>query len=242
MKNKLPSCLSQSDINFIKKNAGKIKRQEIADKLNVSIATLKRAAKYLNISFALPKKYNSKIVNDVLDYYKIHGKLKTKEKYNDVKFRSIVEKYGYKKNLRFIPWKFEEILLSVRLSGLFNCNDIAKYINRGAKHASITTTIYRNMFNLKVKNIRKINGLSRKEAIFYVYDNCPCLKTTYTTFNEIFLYCDMEKHLKKNLNKNLIKHIKLCAKIQKWLWSSNEPKNEILKLYNKVKKKLKINL
>lgn len=227
--------MTKTQIAQAKKMAGKAPREEIAKNLGVSLSNLKRSCPKVSFVYYYKYKANPSMVKEVLKYYEKNGRKKTEEKYKDenVKIRSIVEKY---KNYspRQVRWKNSEILMAVKMAGLFDFNTQAKYFNRPNAHKGSLRSLWSKRLHGKPSDI---NGMHEYKALLFVKKTCPHVKTEVGAgkYNrKLYLYSDMKNHLRKSCPDFIRKAIIALAEFQEKLWQTKNVRKEVRKLQRKL--------
>jgi hypothetical protein len=221
------------------KMVGKFTRHEIAKKLGVSFANLKRSMPGVTFYFQHGKyKHNPELVKKILDYYQTHTRAETVKKFNKngVKARSIVDypqHYGFKPNLKQIRWTTKQIIEAVKMHGLVSRAAQAKYFNRpGAGPRSIHEMFCRQ-FDLTLG----LNGLAGWNAKYIALDKSKFITPMGNSRDEkpvkhlnLYLWVDLENNLNPGVADSIKEGIKSMADFQRWLWNSKNPKPLIMKM------------
>lgn len=208
---------------------GTLPRDEIARKLGVSLANLKRSLD--GVSFSQFKyATNPQLTKQVCDFYGKFGKEKTQKKFPDIKVRSIIE--HYKHNPRQIRWKDSELIELAKMSCFISRKNQASIFDRpGAFEGSIHSA-WNKRFKMATGNL---HGWNISRARIFATKDCPSIRLpfakTSTTKNErsirkICLWVDIAKHLKKDCPPFVRKAVYVMSKFQTWLFDG-DPRIEI---------------
>jgi transcriptional regulator with XRE-family HTH domain len=120
--------LSPGQEKVARKLAGKMKQDDLADRIGCSRSNLIRWARDHKVSLdSLSLKPD--VVKKVCAYYERHGRKRTEKKFPNVRVRSIVERYKLFKP-RQIKWTDKQIIEAARMAGLISPGAQAKYFNR----------------------------------------------------------------------------------------------------------------
>jgi len=225
---KIPNILTLKQINFIKDNHARMKRQEIADELGVSISTVRRAGAALDLNFFKPLKYNDQDIKKVFDYFRSHSRNETQKKFPELRVKTILEHHkehkGYIKQRRFTS---EEQISCLKFAGLLNFDQISKILNRPNAHAGSI----KKFFICRGISSKTINGLFKNKALF-ITDDCPFVEVKTYRGGRLCLWVDIERHLKKDVDDSIKYAIYTLAAFQRWLWG-DDVKEKIIKILGK---------
>jgi hypothetical protein len=214
--------------------AGKIYGRELAEKVGVSLPTLKRWARAHGVSTnALA--YKPDVIRRVCAYYLRHGKAKTAKRFPDVKVRSIVERYlaGLTTERREIRWTDEQLVRAAKLAGLVSHDEMARYFNRPNAHRGSITSLWAKRFRMGGGNL---NGLAWDVAKHLVVNYAPATKTTHGKGGAWrVLWVHVEAFLKPGVPEHLRQAISALANFQRWLHGSRYPQVKIERLLEEVK-------
>lgn len=224
--------LSKVQEKIVRQYAGKMPIQELAIKVGTSNSNLDRWAYYNKVDINWLS-YKPREISQVLNYYEKHGKVKTQKKYPQFKVRSIVERYKSFKP-RCIKWTNEQIIELAKMGGLVSFKAQAKYFNRPRANAGSIRSVWMKKFLMYPSSL---HGLPRNHAkhisngkLKYIR---PCGNDRLDNpieFRSLALWCDLEKNLKEDTPDFIVEAIKTMANFQRWLFKSEDPKKEILKL------------
>ena len=229
------NSLTENQIHFIRSNLDKMKRSDIAKKLNIPEVRLKRAASFKKWRFT-SLKYSDEIKKEVCDYFNQHGLKKTAEKFPEVRIRSIVERNKKYRIARQKRWTENQIIQLAKFAGIINIKDQVKYFNRPlAKEQSIPRA-WKRIFGISQM---LINGLYYNKAKYIVNKNCPSINVSFLGDNNCYLYLwiDIKKNIKKDLPNYIVKAIDACALFQNWIWGGGDVKRKILKMIKEIEKR-----
>jgi hypothetical protein len=124
----------------VRELAGKYPVKELAEKINASRSNVRRYAVSIKLSLD-SLSYKPDVVEKVCRYYEKHGKIKTQEKFPDVRVRSIVERHRLFKP-RQRRWTAEEHLECIRMAGLISYKRQARFFNRPNANAGSIKSFY----------------------------------------------------------------------------------------------------
>lgn len=233
LRNKPKGTMTPSQIKSAKKLAGTMPREEIAKTLGVSLTNLKRSCTGTKFYFFNRYANNPELVNKVCAYYEKNGKKKTQETFPDINVRCLIERY---KNFspRQTKWRDEEIIEAVKMAGLISFTGQQLYFHRPNAHEGSIRSLWMKRFRF---GQGKINGLRGHRGLPLVTDRCKPITIWFGDTRDrskweskIYLWVDLEKHLKPEVHPDIKQAIKSMAQFQKWLWNSKNPKPKILKM------------
>jgi len=238
------TSLTQEQIHEAKKLIGKMSRGDIAHEMGCSVASLGRAFRGTRLAFFNRYSINPKLVKQVCAYYEIHGRRKTQERFPEICIRSVVERYKQFKP-RQSRWTDSQIIEAAKMAGLVSFKHQAKYFNRPNARACSIKVLYVKRFHAAPK---LFHGMPAFKAKYLVTKDCPFIRSNIGSFRgiddrrkqnskprsthriKLYLWCDMEKHLRPDLPPFIQESIRSLAQFQCWLFQSNDPKKQILKL------------
>jgi len=202
-------------------------RKEIAVEIGVSEATLKRAATIAGWEFTFKKaapfiKYPKELTKEVIGYYEQHGLKKTKEKFPEVKVRSIIERYPRNK-ARQSRWTGKQMVEAVKMAGLISLENQAKYFNRPRANRGAMVSLWQKRFGSKPG---RIHGLPNYKASLFVTDDCPRVKTGLKNGVRLCLWVDCVKYAREDCPDFIMDAFKCMAEFQIKLMGKN-PRKEI---------------
>jgi len=224
--------MSKEQIREAKRLAGTMPRALVAAALDVSLSNLKRSCPGINFIYFHKYKRDPSLVKKVCAYYEKHGKAKTKERFKneDIKVRSIVERYKIFEPRQRV-WRDDELMELTRMAGLISFKDQAKYFNRPNANAGSVKSAWVKKFKNSQANI---NGMAHWRAINFVKPSAPFLQTPFGSGSgnakRILLWVDMEKHLKPDCPDFLVQAVKVMADFQRKLFGVKHPRAKILKM------------
>lgn len=131
--------------------AGTMTREEIANSLRTSRATVNRCLRDNGIKTGQPKQYPIEIREAVIAFYATHNKYETQKQFPDVRVRSIIERYETEAKQNF--WTFEEELKVLSMVTEKSTASIAKELKRGP--ASVNKML-RLRYNVSPKHLNGI--------------------------------------------------------------------------------------
>lgn len=221
------STLTERQKAWVRARIGKMPVGEMATRLGTSVANVKRAFRGKSLWFQNGKlKNNPKLVKQVLDYYSAHGWHETEKRFPRLRIKSIIHRadyYGFKLKPRQVRWTGAQIVEAAKMAGLVSPAQQAKIFNRPRAHAGSIKSLWSKRFKLAPTDI---HGMANWKATHIVTAHCPRLKLRHAN---ICLWCDMEKHMRHGVPKFIADGIRTMAQFQRWLYSSNQPKREMLK-------------
>lgn len=224
--------LSKEQIKKVIPLIGKYSRVEIAKKLKVSVSDLQRYGKEHKLSFSTARgsrKYfrDPRLIKEVLDYYVKNGKIATAKKFPRVSIRSIVERYAHAP--RQIRWTNPQLLDLLKMAGLISFPAQAKYFNRPRANAGSITSVWFKKLRYKYNNI---HGLPNAVAKRLVTKRPIPIKVRY--FNTLYLWCDIAKVVRPELPEYIKDAIKAIADLQRKIFKTDNPRQAIIKMINKI--------
>ena len=170
-------------------------------------------------------KHSKETVEEVISYFEENGISKTKDRFPEIRIRSIIERYKRKKP-RQINWTDEQIVQAVRFGPFVSLSDQVAYFNRPLAHEGSI----RSLWSKRLSSSRKqIAGFPKYKALKYVNEICPSVKTALDNNQVVYLWSDMENHLKSNCPEFIQIAIEAMTLFQKKLYGEN-PREEILKI------------
>lgn len=215
--------------------------KEMAGKLGTSVSNIKRSLRGVSIWFKNGKyKNNPQLVRQVLAHYSRHGKASTVKAFPSVNVKCIVDRpayYGVKVKPRQIRWKESELILAAKMAGLVDGERQARIFNRpGANEGSIRS-LWVKRFGHGGGNI---HGMSEWMAKRICKPGYPLLKTRVWSKRRgharrgntrgIVLWCDLDRNLLRGTPTFIRDGVKTMAQFQCWLFQSDNPRREILKI------------
>lgn len=218
--------------------AGKVSRAEIAEKLGVSLANLKRSCPGVSFATTWVNKMNPERTREVILYYFKHGKIATEKKYPHLNIKGIVDRpeyYGVQREYRQRRWTDSEMIEAVKMSGLISLPAQALYFNRPGANSGSIKSLWVKRYGLAWASI---NGMARNKARRLVQWNKAKYIKVYGTsrdgkpiqFRKVMLWVEMEKCVRDEMPDFIKDGIKAMADFQRWIWKSENPKPLILKM------------
>lgn len=227
--------MTRSQIKQATKMAGKVPRKEIAQRLGVSLANLKRSCPGVKFATTWIHKTNPERTKEVIFYYFKHGKVATEKKFPDLNVKAIVDRpeyYGVQREYRQLRWTESELLESVKMAGLVSMAAQAKYFNRPRANAGSIKSLWVKRHK---SSYSQINGMVRNKARRLISFNKKGRKnyiklsgTTRTgdrssAGRKIMLWVDLESSLRPELPDFIKQGVKAMADFQRWIWKSENP-------------------
>lgn len=213
---------------------GKMSREDIAEQMGVSLASLKRAFPGVRLAYFNRYVINPQLVRQVCVYYERHGKRATQERFPEVRVRSVVERYKQFRP-RQVRWTDEQIIEAARMAGLVSYRAQAKYFNRPRANEGSIQALWQKRFGF---GDGCINGLVKWHAK-------PLIRGGHSKyirpvgrgrdgqpihFRSLILWVDLERILKPNVPAFIVQAIRTMADFQRWLWRSDNPRPLILRM------------
>jgi len=212
---------------------GSMPRDEICEKLGVSVANLKRSTPGVSWYYFNRYAANPEMVKEVCTYYEKNGKKKTQEKFPEISVRSVVERY---KNFspRQSRWTGEQLVELAKMAGLVSIKNQANYFNRPLANEGSIISVWQKRFNCKQAYM---HGFPTYKAKYFVKASCPTLEVDFNpntiggteTKAKVYLWTDAKKHLRKDCPEFIAEAVKAMASFQKKLFGVH-PGREIKKM------------
>lgn len=221
------NTLTDNQIEGARRRLHKMPRDQIAKEIGCSLSNLKRWAHKENIRLAFYNRWviNPEFVNKVCRYFEANGKRKTLEKYPDINFRSIVERYAI--SCRQSRWKFEQIIELIKMRGLIDPKSQAKYFNRPFANKGSIVSFWQKRYKY---NTSYLNGLPFYIAKKYIYSNAPTIRPFKLLDKKIILWCDCANYIKEDIPDYIKESILVMSKFQKWIFKTKKVRKEVLKI------------
>lgn len=185
--------------------AGKMTRQEIAESLGVSRATVNRRLRSHGIRTGQPRQYPVEIREAVIAFYATHDKHETQKQFPGVRVRSIIDRYETKAKQEY--WIFEEDLKAISMLTEKPTTEIARILGRGEKSV--------------IKRMKRVYNLSPKHLNGMAYRLCKhVLKDDFKPFKKGNSYVVNWSEMSKNLdttNQDIIHCVNALAKFREFL-------------------------
>lgn len=233
------STLDAEQRAFVLAMQGQISGREMADELGVSWSSVMRFARDRGLSLATTKgsrKYiiRPELLKRVCNFYETHGRAETEKNFPDVNVRSIVERYKLYRP-RQVRWTENQLIEVSKMGGIIPFKDQAKFFRRPNAFAGSIKSVWIKRFGFSGG---AIHGLSAYMAKELVKPDCPHVKTRFWNQRQyskqfgrkLYLWVDIEKHLKGDVPKFIREGIGAMADFQRWLFQSKDPKKEIVRM------------
>lgn len=241
LRRKPKGTMTLAQIKKAKSMAGKVPREEIAQRLGVSTVNLKRSCPEIKFATTWIHKLNPQRTRDVILYYFKHGKVATKEKFPDLNVKSIVDRpeyYGIRRDYRQLRWRESELLESVKMAGLVSFPAQARYFKRPRANAGSIKSLWvknhkaswgevNGMYKDKARRLIKFHGSSGR-YIKVVGTNRRGEESHFG--RRVMLWVDLERCLRDDLPGYIKDGVKAMADFQRWLWDSENPAPLIRKM------------
>lgn len=217
--------LTKEQIAKFKRLVGKMDLRDIVEEIGASKAAIRRYARDMKVSCNFHNKYvkDPEKTQEIVDFYLEHGKAATKEKYPDVNFRSIVERYA--KGKRQVRWEDWEIVQLAKFAGIISHRNQARYFNRPNAHVGSIRSVWYKKFKSSSSNI---NGVHLYMVKPLLRKDPARIETQYGSGNgtgvftrKLILWVELAKCLKKDVPEEIVSAIKTMAKFQRWLHGKN---------------------
>jgi hypothetical protein len=184
----------------------------------ISFATESGSCKYIR---------NPMLIKEVIDYYVKNGKIATAKKFPRISIRSIIERYAHAP--RQTRWTSAQLLDLLKMAGLISFPAQAKYFNRPNANTGSITSVWFKKFRYKYRNI---HGLPNEVVKRLVTKKPIPIKVKY--FNILYLWCDIAKVVRPELPEYIKDAIKAIADLQRKIFNSNNPRQAIIKMIDKL--------
>lgn len=229
------STLTKEQILEARKLIGKMDRNDIAERLGVSLSNLKRAFRGTRLAYYNYCTVNPKLVRDVNKYYEKHGLNRTFKKFNLKKKQVEHIIYRYKQHSpRQIRWTNNEIIEAARMAGIVSPAAQARFFKRPNANAGSIKSLWMKRFKM---GQGCVNGMTHWCAKELVNKNARYLKPIGesrkgepTEFRRLILWIDMEKNLKRGVPPFMRSAVKTMADFQRWIHGGGDVKAKIIKL------------
>lgn len=211
---------------------GKMPREEIAKEIGASISDLKRAFRGRRLAFHNKYIRNPALVKQVCAFYEAHGRQATEKAFPGVKVRSIVERYKYF-GPRTVRWTDEQIIEASKMAGLISFKAQAQYFKRPNAFEGSIKSLWHKRFKF---GMQTVHGMSHYIGRELVTKECPYVVSKFWGTKrkgkhfgrKLFLWTDMEKHLKPEVPTFIKDAIVTLADFQRWLYQTKNPKRQIM--------------
>lgn len=159
--------LTKSQEQIVRKNAGKIPKEKIAELAETSSSSVMRWARDNGISLD-SHSYPKEKMKEMIMFYEKHGSLATKKRFSEKMFKCYSANpkrhhHIYKPKPRQIRWTKKELLELVKMAGIITPESQAKYFNRPRANAGSIKSAWTK--TMKVKSPGDIHGLRRRAAL-----------------------------------------------------------------------------
>lgn len=234
--------LTPAQKRWIKGRIGQIPVTEMAKRLGTSVANIKRSMRGTPIWFHNGKYKNQPtLVRRVITYYEKNGKSATVKAFPGISVKSIIDRptyYGVEMKPRQVRWQEKEIIMAAKMAGLVDGETQARIFNRpGANEGSIKS-LWMKRFGISGGNIHGMSEWMAKQVLKPGY---PVLKTRVWSPRKrsrskrgpvrgLVLWCEMEPYLLQGTPRFIREGVRAMAQFQSWLFKSDDPKQEILRL------------
>jgi hypothetical protein len=220
----------------VRRLAGTMKQDDIGKAIGASRTAVIRFASQEDISLD-SFSYPESIVKQVCKYYEKHGKAKTQEKFPKVKVRSIIDRHKLY-SPRTIPWQDAEIIELARMAGVISLEGQAKYFNRPNANKGSIVSAWMKKFGMGGGSI---NGLPHYLARHVVDSRCPETETAFGRQRKksgefgrrLYLWVDIEKHLKPDVDPWFRDAVKTMAEFQRWLHGVKDVRGKVKRIIEK---------
>lgn len=216
---------------------GKLTKEQIAERIGASRSSIMRFGRELGLSMAATYKYkaNPNLVQQVCEFYKHNGKLKTGKNFPGVNVRSVVERYPHAP--RQVRWTDDQVKELARMAGLVSHASQAKYFKRPNANTGSITSVWMKRFK---QSGAQLNGLSWNNAKHLVTKRCKPITTAFwyqrasssrdEHSRKIVLWVDLKKHLRTDQPQWLREAISSMAKFQIWLHEVENVRPKVIRL------------
>lgn len=233
LRKKPASNLTKEQIRQVKKYAGRLYVNELAEKIGCSRSSLRRYAREHGVSINAHK-YDQKTIDKVINYYLNHSLPATEHKFKNISPRSIIDRYLKGVNPKTEYWSDDDLIKIARLQGLLSYFNIAAQIDRKYVTAKSIKSVWVKRFKSSGANI---NGMAHWIAKYYVKNSCPIYQTSLCAVDigekdyakKICLWVDIAENMRDDLDDFIKSAFKALARFQFWLHGS---KDNILNILN----------
>lgn len=214
---------------------GKMPRDEIAERLGVSVSSLKRAFRGTRLAFHNYCTANPELVRAVNQYYETHNINDTAKAFGLMPKQVDYIVYRYKMHKpKQLRWTDEQVIESAKMSGLVSFKAQARFFNRPGAFEGSIKALWQKKFKVPPGGI---NGMPHWKAREIVSADVPYIRPVgmsrdgkLVRFRRIALWVDMEKYLLPDVPQFIREAIMTMARFQRWLWKSYDPKPLILQM------------
>jgi hypothetical protein len=223
--------LTPEQIREVRKRLYRMPKAQICQEVGISWSALGRWARDEGVRVAYFNRHaaHPDLVKEVCEYYAEHGMPATEKKYPHLKIRSIVERYPHVP--RQIRWKPHELIELAKMGGIISPESQARYFKRPNANQGAIKSAWMKRFR---QGGGQVNGLSYYVGRHFVDPSCPWIQTTFWSQRQlrkgkqthfarrIYLWVDVEKHLRKDAPDWLRDTTQALAKFQRWLFGTSE--------------------
>jgi len=217
--------MTAEQIAEAKRLAGTMPRDEIAKRLGVSLTNLKRSCPNVKFIYYYFWKNNPDLVLEICKYYEKNGKMKTQEKYPDIKIRSIIEHYKLFKP-RQIKWKENELIELAKFAGIVPLKQQAKFFNRPRANSGSIKSVWYKKFKTTPCYM---HGMPIHKAKIFLEKGFPMITVKRQISGDqtrLALWCDAVFYIRKDCPDFVRDAINAMAEFQNKLFNGN-PRMEI---------------
>lgn len=207
------------------------KRSDIAKEIGISESTLKRIAVHYGFKFSFAKarpyaKYSKELVGEVIKFFEENGISKTKEKYPEVKVRSIIERYPRYK-ARQKNWTDEEIIQAIKFGPFVSLEDQFRHFNRPLAYEGSV----KSLWSKRIKASRsRLHGLPYYLIDGFVTKKAVLHPTKMSLMKGICTWQTLKETLRKDAPEFIKETVEIGYKFHLWIYGEN-PNKEITKIY-----------
>ncbi len=214
---------------------GKMSREDIAERLGVSVPSLKRAFRGTRLAFHNYCQANPNLVRQVNAFYEKHGNKRTAEQFGIRPKQVEYMVYRYKLyKPRQIRWTEKQILELARMAGLISPTGQAKFFKRPNAYEGSIKSVWMKKFKIGGGSVNGMVHWYAKELVNhkarYIRTKGLSREGIPVPFRRIILWVDMEKCLKKNVPIFIKDAIVSMAEFQRWLHGKSDTRNRILRM------------
>lgn len=236
---------------MVRRLAGTMSRDDLAERIGVSLSSVRRFCRDEKISLNFVRDYTEKERREVSEFYARHGRAATQKRFPHVKVRSIVERYlSTYGNKRQIRWTGKEMIELARMGGIISAESQALYFNRPGAHAGSISSVWMKRFGLGggvvpglslYRASQLVDGARKTYAKNGVQIHMPFepLVLPYWRKREvrnpkkempprrIYLWVDIADNVRKDLPKEVRDAVMAMGKFQRWLYGTENVRHAI---------------
>lgn len=221
--------LTAEQVAIVEQLAGTMYIKDLAKKIGTSDSNLDRWARDNDFNINALK-YRKNTINEVCEFYGQHGKIKTQEKFPNVRVRSIVERY-YNGDPRQIPWTDQQLVDLARIANFASASDQAKFFNRPRAKEGAISSVWIKRYGMYPGNL---HGWYKERAKNFVTKDCPFIEIPNFMKvgkykRKLAIWVDIQKHLKKDAPDIVRDAVEALSQFQIWLYGG-DPKLAILNI------------